>query len=171
MPLLYRTVCSLMQKLSSCSNQDATDVIARKWFAENVHDSCLSQDSLALLSCLLPAKRYDCTYGLSTKRIINLVMQAWSVGASRKQELVRLLAKDIVDSGTGLMRAVLQSGEQDSSLGPLMVVELDHVLDRVAACCDFSDASLRRKFSQLDRSAASDDLIRAFQRMSPLEVK
>src|SRR4051794_17434956 len=69
------------------------------------------------------------------------------------------------------MRVVLESGEQNSSLGPLMVVELDHLLDRMAACCDFSDANFCRKFSQVDRNTASDGLIRAFQRMVPLEVK
>lgn len=137
----------------------------RHWFAENVTNSCLSQDAL------LSARRHDRTYGLGPKRILDIVVQAHAIGVSRKQALETMVNQGMVDCGTALAAALIESGEPKPLYAPLTVMELDSVLDSAAACCRFSDDSLHRRHARLGRRDAAEELTQAFQRMSPLEVK
>lgn len=69
------------------------------------------------------------------------------------------------------MKIILEGGEQKLFSGPLQVVELDSILNSVAAYYQFSDASLHRKYSRFDRVNAFNKLTKAFRRMTAVEVK
>jgi len=144
MPWLYLTICGLLENLTSLAEEEAANATVRHWFAEHIPDLGLSQDILALLSCLLPGRRHDRTYGLSQKRIIDMVVQAHAIGTSRKQALEMIVDRGSADCGTALATTLNEGRDSKPYYRPLMVIELDSLLDSAAACCRFSDASLRR---------------------------
>ncbi|KAK5956428.1 hypothetical protein OHC33_003005 [Knufia fluminis] len=169
--LLFSDICDPLEQLSSFPSAYQTEAITKEWFGRHVDRLQLSTESLALLSCVMPARRYDRVYGLGEKRIARIAAKAKEIGTSRQRELERMRKEENLDYATAVMKAVEECGAQNSSRASLTITELDHTLDQVAAWCDFSDVKLRKRYPQLDRASLSSQLTSMFQRMSSLEVK
>ena len=97
-----------------------------------------------------------------------MVVQAHAIGTSRKQALEMIVDRGSANCGTALATTLKKGGDSKPYHRPLMVIELDSLLDSAAACYRFSDASLRRRYSHISRHDATEELIRAFRRMTPL---
>jgi len=171
MMLLFSDICGLLEQLSSFPSAYQTEAITKEWFGQHVGHLQLSTESLALLSCVMPARRYDRVYGLGERRIARIAAKAKEIGTSRQRELERMRKEENLDYATAVMKAVEECGAQNSSRASLTITELDHTLDQVAAWCDFSDVELRKRYPRLDRASLSSQLTLMFQRMSSLEVK
>jgi len=61
--------------------------VIEHWFGQHVSHFDRQERGVALLSCLLSARRYDRVYGLGEKQIVVIVVKAWGIGANQQQEL------------------------------------------------------------------------------------
>ncbi|KAK5936570.1 hypothetical protein PMZ80_011168 [Knufia obscura] len=170
MALPFSTICLLWKQLSSPDGVREADRIMQQWFEQ--HFSSLKQEdhALALLSCLLPCKRYDRVYGLGEKQITAIVVRAWGIGSSRQKALEKQQDNGNIDCASAILNALVESGDLRGYKTPLTVREVEATLDRVAATCDFSSADLRERHGTSSRTTASDLLVDMFRSMSAQEV-
>lgn len=82
MTWLLADLCGLLEQLSSLRSVSQTESITKEWFNRHIGKLQLSVEALALLSCLIPAPRYDRVYGLGEIRIARIVARAWGIGTS-----------------------------------------------------------------------------------------
>ncbi|KAK5936458.1 hypothetical protein PMZ80_011302 [Knufia obscura] len=170
MALPFSTICLLWEQLSSPDGVSEADQIMQQWFEQHVSSLKQEDHALALLSCLLPCKRYDRIYGLGEKQITAIVVRAWGIGSSRRKALEKQQDNGNIDCASAILNALVESGDLRGYKTPLTVQEVEATLDRVAATCDFSSADLRERHGTSSRTTASDLLVDVFRSMSAQEV-
>ncbi|KAK5308790.1 hypothetical protein LTR70_010801, partial [Exophiala xenobiotica] len=163
MALPFSTICLLWKQLSSLDGVSEADQIMQQWFEQHVSTLKQEDHALALLSCLLPCKRYDRVYGLGERQITAIVVRAWGIGVSRRQALQKQQDNGNIDCASAILNALVESGDLRGNKTPLTVHEVEATLDRVAATCDFSSADLRERHSTSSRTTASDLLVHMFR--------
>ncbi|KAK5093738.1 hypothetical protein LTS08_008851 [Lithohypha guttulata] len=170
MALPFSTTCLLWKQLSSPDGVSEVDQIMQQWFEQHVSSLKQEDHALALLSCLLPRKRYDRVYGLGEKQITAIVVRAWGIGSSRRQALEKQQDNGNIDCASAILNALVVSGDLCGYKTPLTVQEVEATLDRVAATCDFSSADLRGRHGTNSRTTAFNLLVDMFRSMSAQEV-
>ncbi|KAK5069354.1 hypothetical protein LTR51_008604 [Lithohypha guttulata] len=171
MSLPFSIVCLVWEQLSSADGSKHAKAILKQWFELHVGRIEQKDHALALLSCMLPHKRYDRVYGLGERQVTAIVVRAWGIGTSRRQTLQKLQDNENIDCASAIERVVAESGDLRGSKPPLTLTEVDATLDRVAAMCDFSSPELRQRHRNIPRTTASDLLVELFRSMSAQEVK
>lgn len=166
MSLPFSDVCLLWEQLNSLDGANKADSITKQWFDQYVSSLEPKDHAVALVSCLLPCKRYDPVHGLGEKQITAIATRAWGFGTSRRRTLQKLQDNENVDCASAIMHVVAESADLRGSKTPLTVKEVDATLDCVAATCDFSSPDLRTLHGNTSRNTASDLLVDLFRCMS-----
>jgi hypothetical protein len=144
MVLLFITLCKLWEQLSQASHTKHHDGLVQQWFQQHSPDICRhGPGALAVLSCLFPHKRPDRVYGLREKKLISIIVQAWGLGCSRRNEL-RKPEKRRFGPGFCICTraAVEEGGEHVLSQHWSTMEEVDCILDRLASTCGFSSPQI-----------------------------
>lgn len=145
MPLMFSTVCELLQSLEydfkRKRHQKGSKHIVNEWFTQN-QDALDEVDLTALLSTLLPERRTDRVFNIKLKRLENIVVIACGLGSSRITQLreweVGGAGVDFADCVEAILKATPNVAEQD-----ITVEEIDSTLHQLAASVAFSSPSVR----------------------------
>jgi DNA ligase 4 len=172
MTLLFMALCKLWEELSHASNAEDRNRLVQRWFQRhNLDIQRRGPSALALLSCLFPHKRPDRVYGWREKKLISIIVHAWGLGSSRRDELYKLQNEGSgLDFASTIRAAVEEGGESVTLQNMLTVEEVSCTLDRLASTCDFSSPQVRRGDAGKVVNARQE-LIRLFRRLCDLEVE
>lgn len=145
MPLMFSTLCELLQSLENDlkrkRHQKGSKQIVNEWFTRN-QDALNQMDLTTLLSTLLPERRTDRVFNIKLKRLENIVVKACGLGSSRIAQLreweVEGAGVDFADCVEAILKATPNVAEQD-----VTVEEIDSILHQLAAGVAFSSPSVR----------------------------
>lgn len=141
MPLMFSTVCELLQSLdndlSRKRHQKGSQHIVNDWFNRNQDILNNYVDLTALLSTLLPERRTDRVYNIQLKRLEKIVVKSLGLGSSRTKQLRRWEIEgagvDFADCIEAILKTTPNVVEQD-----VTVEETDSTLHQLAAGVAFS---------------------------------
>ena len=97
-------------------------------------------------------------------------MDVWGVGSSRRKEFQRVQLEGHTDFALAVQRLVEEGGDLPGSPTPLMVEEVDRILNMVASTCDFSSPSIRNKGREYPVDPITE-LKTTIRRLRALELK
>ena len=101
--------------------------------------------ALALLSCLLPARRTDRVCGFQEVRLRKAIQNAQGLGKSRMLELRRWQGEHGLDFGSAVEQVLSAKDASPSSSSAITIEEVDHTLDQLASTCAFSSPETRQR--------------------------
>jgi DNA ligase-4 len=173
MSLNFRHVCELFEQLAGAraKGEDAAIALVKSWVQE--HDEAIPREgpqALALLSCLLPARRADRVCGLREGRLRTTVQNAQGLGKCRMLELQRWQSVHGLDFASAVEQVLSATDTSPSSSSAITIDEVDYTLDQIASTCAFSSPEIRqrRKGEPTEATAA---LTRIFRRADSLQTK
>ncbi|KUI60256.1 DNA ligase 4 [Cytospora mali] len=147
MPLLFGTVCDLLQRLENDlqrkRNQKGPQQIVTAWFAEHRltvdHDDT---DKCALLSTLLPERRTDRVFFIKHKTLSAIFARAHGLGITRKQRLTRY---ETPGSGVDLAECIEEILKETPNFPTrsVTVEDVDRTLHQLATGVAFSSPAIR----------------------------
>ncbi|KUI71778.1 DNA ligase 4 [Cytospora mali] len=147
MPLLFGTVCDLLQRLEydlqRKRSQKGPQQIVTAWFAEHRltvdHDDT---DKCALLSTLLPERRTDRVFFIKHKTLSAIFARAHGLGITRKQRLTRY---ETPGSGVDLAECIEEILKETPNFPTRVVTveDVDRTLHQLATGVAFSSPAIR----------------------------
>jgi DNA ligase 4 len=125
------------------------------------------------LSGLFPERRPDRIFNLQERRLETIIQQAQCLGSTRLKDLQSWRASDDVDCAS-CVEHVMSITNSEPRPGPTVtLVEIDEILDRVAASSAFSSIDLREKIKEkyAEPTQTNDALSRIFRRLNSSVAK
>lgn len=181
MPLLFRSVCALLQALEDDA-ANTTKKALKGWLDQRNKDNfeswikshgvtitSSSVDVVAVLSAIFPQDRTDRVYSLKESSLTKIVGRSLRLGVDRIKQLDRYKIEGRGDLGACVERTVRETEHQDI-LNPVSLEEIDSALLQIAAKNRFSAPNIRA-FANDDGTDPRKSLEAIYPRLSSVEAK
>ncbi|KAL8935467.1 MAG: hypothetical protein Q9216_005410 [Gyalolechia sp. 2 TL-2023] len=180
MPLLFKSVCALLQALEDNAANTKTalngwldrrnQVTIESWIkSHHVTITSSDVDVVAVLSAIFPEARTDRVYGLQPPSLSRILGRCLRIGLDRIEHLNRWKYPEQGDLGVCVERVVRQTEHQDVP-NPVSLDQVDATLHRIAARSRFSAPSVRQTTGD-DGMETQRLLETIYLRLSSVEAK
>jgi DNA ligase-4 len=119
---------------------------------------------------LFSEKRADRVYGLREGRLEGIVVKAAGLGHTCVSELRLLKEHERMDFASAVQQVLAATDDDQESIHPLTIVDVDHTLDRLVIMCPFSSRKLRASVGDV-HGEPLDELMSIFRRLHSVEAK